>query len=253
MINQKPCIKFKLLNNQPEIFDSKVGGFGYIPHDRDFPMAKEGNQLRLLAQIDCSQVDFEPFPKSGLLQFWILNDEEYGGFDITEQDTFRVIYYPEIDRTVTKEEIQKKIIKSEYDEDEYNMPVFGEFGMEFSEGKSIDWDEFNEFVEADEEREYAMATGTYAEKYSGEEETQYVTDDVHHQIGGYPYFTQDDPRYSQEKLDNYNFLLFQLDSDGTGADDRVLWGDTGIGNFFINSEKLKNLDFTDVLYNWDCC
>ena len=52
-----------------------------------------------------------------------------------------------------------------------------------------------------------------------------------------------------KKLQNpYDFLLFQLDSDS----DKVLWGDVGIGNFFINTEKLKNLDFTDVLYNWDC-
>ena len=26
-----------------------------------------------------------------------------------------------------------------------------------------------------------------------------------------------------------------------------------IGNFFIKPEKLKALDFSDVLYNWDCC
>ena len=229
MITQKPCIKFKLLDNQPGIFDSKVGGLGYIPHDGDFPAAEEGNQLRLLAQIDCSQVDFEPFPKSGLLQFWILNDEEYGGFDITEQDTFRVIYYPEVDRTVTKEEIQKKIIKSEYDEDEYNMPVSGEYGMEFSKGESKE----NPFDEDDD------GTKTY---------------DFFHQIGGYPFFTQGDPRESDEKRNQYDFLLFQLDSDyASGADDHVMWGDSGVGNFFINSEKLKNLDFSDVLYNWDCC
>jgi len=165
-----------------------------------------------------------------------------------------VLYYPEIDRSVTEEEIKNKFIRSEYDEDEYNFPVFGKYGMEFSDGKSINWDEFNEFVEADEEREYAMATGAYEEKYSEEEETKYLTESVHHQIGGYPYFTQDDPRESDEKRKHYDFLLFQLDSDyDSGADDRVMWGDAGVGNFFINSEKLKHLDFSDVLYNWDCC
>ncbi|ETJ18863.1 hypothetical protein Q604_UNBC18576G0001, partial [human gut metagenome] len=30
------------------------------------------------------------------------------------------------------------------------------------------------------------------------------------------------------------------------------WGDGGVCNFFINKDKLKNLDFSDVLYNWDC-
>ncbi len=233
MINQKPCIKFKLLDNQPDIFSSKAGGLGYIPHDGDFPIAEEGNQLRLLAQIDCSEINFEPFPKSGLLQFWILNDEEYGGFDITKQDTFRVIYYPEVDRTVTKEEIQKKLIKSEYDEDEYNMPVSGEYGMTFETAKSYERPD----SEADEEE---------WDKYG-----EFVDEIFNHQIGGYPYFTQDDPREENSK---YDFLLFQLDSDyDSGENDRVMWGDAGVGNFFINTEKLKALDFSDVLYNWDCC
>ena len=71
-----------------------------------------------------------------------------------------------------------------------------------------------------------------------------------HRIGGYPYFTQEDPREENSK---YDFLLFQLDSDYTDNTDKVMWGDSGIGNFFINSERLKKLDFSDVLYNWDCC
>ena len=99
MLKQKPCIRIKLTNTKPDIFSSKAGGLGYIPHDGDFPTDKEGIQLRLLAQIDCSEINFEPFPKSGLLQFWILNDGEYGGFDITEQNTFRVMYYPEVDKS----------------------------------------------------------------------------------------------------------------------------------------------------------
>ena len=32
----------------------------------------------------------------------------------------------------------------------------------------------------------------------------------------------------------------------------VMWGNVGVGNFFINREKLKALDFSDVLYNWGC-
>ena len=34
---------------------------------------------------------------------------------------------------------------------------------------------------------------------------------------------------------------------------RILWGDAGAGAFFINSKKLEDLDFSDVLYSWDCC
>ena len=67
-----------------------------------------------------------------------------------------------------------------------------------------------------------------------------------HQLGGYPYFTQDDPRPGQ--YEDFDTLLFQLDSC-----DLVLWGDYGVGNFFISRDALKRRDFSKVLYNWDCC
>ena len=33
----------------------------------------------------------------------------------------------------------------------------------------------------------------------------------------------------------------------------MMWGDSGTGTFFISSEKLRNLDFSDIFYSWDCC
>ena len=32
-----------------------------------------------------------------------------------------------------------------------------------------------------------------------------------------------------------------------------MWGDSGTGTFMIPMEKLKALDFSDVIYNFDCC
>ena len=235
-----PCVRIKLTDSKPTIFDSKIGGLGYISSDKDFPCDSEGNQLRLLAQIDCSQVDlllaqlecqnanFENFPKSGLLQFWILNDDVSGcDFDnATKQDGFRVIYYSEseIDRTVTEQEIISKFVKNAYDDEDMH-PVEQECGMLFTSGISINYD--------------------YLDEQDYEEATEQL-----HQIGGYPYFTQDDPREENSK---YNFLLFQLDSEYWQDHYKVIWGDSGICNFFINLERLKKLDFSDILYNWDCC
>ena len=65
---------------------------------------------------------------------------------------------------------------------------------------------------------------------------------------GYSYFTQEDPRYDK-RYNDYDTLLFQLDSEG----EYILWGDCGIGNFFINKKTLIEKDFSKVLYNWDCC
>ena len=70
-----------------------------------------------------------------------------------------------------------------------------------------------------------------------------------HQLGGYPYFTQEDPRaYSDDVLKEYE-LLFQLDTDDTIE---CMWGDAGVANFFIHPDDLKNRNFSNVLYNWDC-
>ena len=54
-----------------------------------------------------------------------------------------------------------------------------------------------------------------------------------------------DPRNDEE----HDVLLFQLDSE----EGSVMWGDCGVANFFINADALKRMDFSDVLYNWDCC
>jgi len=43
-------------------------------------------------------------------------------------------------------------------------------------------------------------------------------------------------------------LLLQIDSIG----EHILWGDVGVGNFFITEDELKRKDFSKVLYNWDC-
>ena len=70
-------------------------------------------------------------------------------------------------------------------------------------------------------------------------------------IGGYPYFAQSDPR-EYDGLDVYDTLLLQIDSMDDYENGYIMWGDCGVCNFFINKDKLKNLDFSDVLYNWDC-
>ena len=70
-----------------------------------------------------------------------------------------------------------------------------------------------------------------------------------HWIGGYPYFMQDDVREVSSEFDT---LLFQMDSESIGEGE-IMWGDMGVGNFFISREALRRLDFSRVLYHWDCC
>jgi uncharacterized protein YwqG len=81
-----------------------------------------------------------------------------------------------------------------------------------------------------------------------------ISQPVGHKIGGYPDFTQEDVRkYSSnsEQKQKLDILLLQMDTDGNETVD-IMWGDSGVGNFFIDESALRELDFSKVLYNWDC-
>ncbi len=52
--------------------------------------------------------------------------------------------------------------------------------------------------------------------------------------------------------DDENKLFIQLDSLYDSKEDILMWGDSGVANFFITDEDLKNRNFEDVIYNWDC-
>jgi uncharacterized protein YwqG len=68
-----------------------------------------------------------------------------------------------------------------------------------------------------------------------------------HKIGGYAFFTQCDPRdYNKNKKND--ILLFQIDTDA-----EIMFGDSGVANFFINEDDLINKRFEKAYFNWDCC
>ncbi|MDY2735693.1 YwqG family protein [Intestinibacter sp.] len=242
--------------------DSKLGGIPYLPKNKELPVDKEGRQLKLLAQINLQDLQgMEELPSEGLLQFFVLADECYGlDFDNSaSQDTFRVIYYEQIDKNVKEEDVSK--IYNPYYEDEDEWFVFeGEFKMEFEiteEGMSFEDFRYDDIFVEKYNRKFPnepidaffdidkfdsdLYDRISRENDSGEEI----------KIGGYPYFTQEDLR--EYNYNGHDTLLLQIDSfDDDDEDIHIMWGDSGVGNFFISSEDLKNRDFSNVLYNWDC-
>ena len=75
-------------------------------------------------------------------------------------------------------------------------------------------------------------------------------------LGGYAYFTQEDPRpYAKTQLQSQQpwQLLFQMDTQDEDDGVEIMWGDCGVGNFFIQPERLALGDFSRVWYSWDCC
>ena len=51
------------------------------------------------------------------------------------------------------------------------------------------------------------------------------------------------------KSDESEVLMFQLDSEFGGS---VMWGDLGVGSFFIKRKDLKAGNMDDVYFSWDC-
>lgn len=188
---------------------SKLGGSFYWP-------TENGPEMQFLAQINFEELpENDIFPKTGLLQFFITDDDGYGLFC---QEGYKVVYHKDIS--------QGYELRKEFD----GSPIETEdVGMQFElteEYLTVNDYRFNEDIEKTEE---------IYEAFSG----------FGSKLLGYPTFTQYDPRNNNE----YDTLLFQLDSDN----DHMMWGDCGVANFFINSKRLKAHDFSDILYNWDCC
>ena len=252
-----PCENIRLSDEPCGIFDSKVGGLPYLPQGAKPPVDPKGKKLYLLAQINCEDLsELSDFPHKGMLQFFISDDDLYGcTFTIpSPQEDWKVIYYPEIDRTVAPSAIAA--IYADQQKAEFS-PVDHECKMNFSlsqEGLTTGdyryeqmflkrWNET--FPEDAAEDFFDIETDLYDAIFDESHEITKLCS----KVDGYPYFTQFDPR--SEESSRYDTLLFQLDTDmrkGIG----VMWGDAGVGNFFINREALKRLDFSDVLYNWDC-
>ena len=228
-------------------WQSKFGGMPFLPMGVAYPKDAEENYMYLLAQINFEEVPggIDYLPKKGILQIYIADTNLYGmDFDEpSEQKGFRVLFFTDID----KENFQRDLPKLS---EPKNSPLhhhFDNYQLSFEiaeEMIGINDAHFDKFFGEDADTIIDLL-------YEDEAVEEWVEENIGgtgHKMGGYADFVQEDPRkYNEEKLNKYDTLLLQIDSIN-----EIRWGDMGIGNFFINKEKLKNLDFSDVLYNWDC-
>lgn len=257
------------LSIQPEkettLFCSKIGGLPYWDLSKPYPTDLAGEKLLLLAQINFDEAEMNadsPLPQTGLLQFFVADDDIVGAdFDYPNQQTsFRVIYHPEIDKSVTAEQLHAQGIPHMPTEDSYGFPIMVEAALQIEKQKSVmtisdyQFDHVLANIIKDVCGESIKTEGWYSFLTKEERNYLFVEYELNgHWMLGYPFFTQQDPRWGCPELQKYDTLLFQLDSDGIDKKDYILWGDCGVANFFIPLENLKKKDFSDVFYTWDCC
>lgn len=224
------------------LWAGKVGGVPYLPLSTPMPTTPEGNPLFFLAQINFAEMPpLAPFPTQGIVSFFINDDDLYGmDFDDPErQDTFRVLYFPDPVKDpsllYSKYPVQNEVDLLPH-HPEQCFPLRYELAEEVVPVTDY---EFSRIFGADFFRQFEDAEWDMVEAYGKAVRAQ------GHKVGGYAYFTQDDPRRADDPM----LLLFQLDSDEKMD---LMWGDMGIGHFFIREKDLIARDFSRILYDWDC-
>lgn len=264
-------------NRVPSVFDSKVGGLPYWDLNVPIPRTSDGKKMALLAQLNMADYpDNDLLPKEGMLQFFIGASDVYGlNFDDqTLQEGFRVVFHEEIDRSFSSESIKGEFILP-HDSDDDDLPIASEYALDVeqkvaymfhddyrfdgaikSAAQSIGLRNRPEYANLTDKEFYRILWDSLEPIFDENEESyEFVMSGS--RVLGYPFFTQSDPREVQGKYSGYDILLLQLDSEDRKLSDdsydwMVMWGDCGVGNFFIRKEDLLNKDFSHVLYNWDC-
>ena len=248
------------------LWQSKVGGFPYLPKDHEYPTDPNGCPLLLQVQINFADVPkLDMYPDKGILQIYLGNADGFPyGLNLADgmdQSYFRVLYFPEViydkDALVTDFEFLPI--------DRSGLPCSDiapiEFDLKYGPISKGDYRFDQLLLGGSDDNEAYEITEAYPEKFSG----------YGSKLGGYPEFVQGDPRESyqcfpsikldrgtwkmdmdkigwQGKASDFEFiLLLQLD-DGFGFE----WGSGGIGNFFIRKADLLKPDFSKVLYDWSC-
>lgn len=227
-------------------WQSKTGGLPYLPKGVEFPTTLEGKELFFLAQINFTEVPrLRPFPESGILQFYINDDEWYGADPLHPSSgyNFRVLYFEQV---LTDEKLLERDFSWLRNYNDLPLDPDKSYPLEFELQEEVvplsDYqfvkllgDDF--FVPFGDRQWEIMDAYTKMNNSGG------------HKMGGYAFFAQQDPRYRlTEPLGSSWELLFQLDSDPRI---NCMWGDMGVGNFFIRKNELTSLDFSKVMYHWD--
>lgn len=234
------------------LWASKFGGAPYMPKGVEWPKTDKKKNLNLLAQLNFAEIPhLDPFPQKGILQFWIYDAFGYGEtHNKLPKDTFRTVYYPDVATTDLQNSFGTKLKwkkgKSDLFDTESDTPSFAmSFQQDMMPPQARDYRTYDFVHSICEELMEKHGLGE-DDVYEDWWELYYIPV-MPHRIGGYAFFTQDDLRH-KEKYADKNILLLQIES----QNGFVSWDDNGVANFFINEAKLKALDFSEVMYTWDC-
>ncbi|MDF7811877.1 YwqG family protein [Hymenobacter sp. YC55] len=221
--------------DQPASAASKFRGLPHLPASVPYPLDNARKPMLLLAQINLQELPSNTFlPAAGLLQFYVATHDWY------DMDQSAVLY-------LSPEQLQEEarqdysfLPADHYDDSpidcehqltfaravEYGSAHDHRFGLEFN---GLDSYEYAETLPEAEQKIF-----------------QQFLDGDGHKLGGYAAFTQGDPR-ENDSTSNQDVQLLQID-----ADEKIMFGDSGVAHFFIAEQALKEGRFEEAYFYWDC-
>jgi uncharacterized protein YwqG len=225
------------INKSPlSLKQSKLLGTPFFPSTLEYPKNKLGKPLIMWAQLNFEEIPhLANFPQKGILQFF-LSPVFWG--DIREGDLC-VFYHKDLDQKIITD---FSFLEPESYED---CPIDIEHSLSFKKEVEYGSTEDIRFTPQFNNKTFYEFADSLT-KGQKDELTKFFYI-CGHKIGGYAYFTQTDPRDYNPRIKDH-LLLLQIDSDN-----KVMFGDAGVCNFFISEEDLINRNFKNVHFNWDCC
>lgn len=229
------CAKLSFSNSPSSYIGSKLGGIPYLDPFSSIPQDIDGIPMSLLAQINFEEFNLEPpFPPNGIVQFFV--NKQFGNTQLPKEfEGFLIKYIQQPKETGTPSPNQEVI--STHSE----FPILRELTVlnetVLDPVSSLDFryqcsypKEINNSIVTEDERTFEEV---YFENFLGADP----------KIGGYPYFIHNDFRIANPAFKKYDILLLQI-----LTDDRydVAYRDSGIISFFISTQDLSNLNFSNV-------
>ncbi|WP_127132941.1 YwqG family protein [Pseudoflavitalea rhizosphaerae] len=224
---------------------SKFGSFPILPLNFSYPKNQQGEYLYPLAQINFRELPPMPgYPRTGYLQFYISADDTFGYRFDNHPNDFKILFFEEseVENFQTDFSFLQATMESE------SVPVSEPHALQFELKE-----EYFGLGNVSNQMNPGISLEQIAAQYEGELEEELMTyaydhfTPSGHKLGGYAYFTQTDPREYRGEKDKEFVLLLQIDSD-----EKIMWGDAGVANFFIHPNDLANKDFSKTFYTWDC-
>lgn len=238
---KKDCYKMVCQDGEPGVMDNKIGGTPFFPVGEEFPLDKDGNPMALLLQVNLAEIELENFSGKGILEVFVDREAGYPCQYQVKYFDESLEHNPNIPSVPLDDFITEKPIKISFEKDVCHM-CYSDY-------------RFNDSMIAIVNEVYGVNISTVREL---DDTLEYLGDwyeDFFKElsipggnIGGYPDFTQNDPR--NVRSNDMTECVFKIDS---MLSKEIMIGDSGIFFGLISKEDLQNCNFDKMLVDWDCC